>query len=694
MDNIVIFKPLAQVSVEENIREFIDFSKNKLELFGKDLDWDSITWDVSGHVNRRGRKNKENIVWSNSGTATTQSKFSKTQMQEPFVSFAKAFIRYDQSLNSNSRVPDYLFAFRALEESLLNICGKADILYVSPNILDNTIHILKKKYKNPYAQANALELFYKFICENKLSLITIPWKSPIKCQIAGRDLVGNESVEYSKEKCPTDACLRAIAKIFHESEQTVDKLASSLALIQLAQPCRICEALTIPYNCEVHDLFGQHGGYGLSWNPAKGAPPTVKQILASWIDLVKEAVARIKTLTDEARQIALWYQNNPNEIYIPDEYAIWRDSEYIPANIVKDLLDKSKTTFNRFCNDYSIELIRGEKKKLLGIKTEYPQESLISKKDLSRAVCSLLPKEFPVFDETTELDYPDALFVVPWNFFRRDKFTFSKVMFQPVGMIEIANQYGMSDSVSMFDHNGFYESNGDRIVFNTHSARHWQNTVANFNHVPDLFISLWSGRKIAKQNEAYYHTTDEERFEQIQIALPDKSFLPKIDQKKVAVYDRINIIQNSIREMFGTAHVTDSGFCLRDLTMTPCRKIADHVTCSDHLYLKGDPRNELFRTILKEEELLLKNIEEQSKDEELYGVDMWYTYISQVVAIRRNIVSILDNDQVPKGSFFRLVINNEYNPVRIAIYNRTGELLGGNKDNIALELFGQIEIEG
>jgi len=248
---------------------------------------------------------------------------------------------------------------------------------------------------------------------------------------------------------------------------------------------------------------------------------------------------------------------------------------------------------------------------------------------------------------------------------------------------------------SIFERNDFFEPDGSKIKFSTHSPRHWQNSIANANHVPDILISLWSGRKNVSQNASYYHTTDEEYIERVEGLLGDSSFIPDHNPEacfKVSVYDKTNIINNVLKESLGASHITDTGFCVHDFTATPCRKFLDHATCSEHLYLKGDPRNDLLRSFLAEEISSLKIVEKESKDETLYDVDLWYTFKSQRVKILQDIINILDDDSIPSGSFFRLVINNEYNPVRVAIYNKTSKLIGIGKQDIQLEFVKEIEL--
>lgn len=692
MSNLYIFKPLNEVTVDENIDAFINFAK-RITLFGKDLNWNSMKWDISNHVSKRGVSHKSHIIWSNFESAKIHSIALKKPLSEPFVSFAKAYIVYTQSLQKINCIPQEIFSMRVLEFSLVKCTGNSHIKNISYDVLNYAAFVIKENYVDADLCLFYLQKIYNFICDNKLCLSTLPWSAPVVDKKV-RPTVGDQAVKNSKIKCPTDSCLKALATIFNKPSDDVDVFASSLALILLAQPCRIGEVLALPFDCEVESSLAV-SGYGLRWEPLKRGKETIKQILPSWIDLVKEAIANIKSLTDESRKMAFWYENNPKKMYLPDEYVYYHDCEYIKLSDVRKIL-RMPSVAAYYLKVYKRSFTEG---RMAGLDLKH-YEKCVLKSDLDQLICSMLPKNFPYWVKEIKLKYSDSLFVVPHGFFSKKNNAYSSVMFTPVGSNQVRKLYGepSKTTISIFVKNNLYESDGSQIHFKTHSARHWQNTVANYNHVPEFFIAMWSGRKLVSQNAAYYHTTPEERFEQILETFEGDSFLTESDNEasteisEINVVGRLEFINNSLQEIVGTAHITNTGFCLHDFTSLPCDKLGNHVVCSEHLYLKGDPRNHLLRDMLAEEEALLKRIESQSADD-LYGIDLAYTSKLQRVRILRNIVSILDNEEVPNNSFYCLEIGNEYDPIKVAVYNKTGEIIGNNSSDTNLSFLKHITIE-
>lgn len=679
MSEVIEFKPLAQVSVERNIQAFVDYCKNELDLWScEGFDWDAIRWDITGHTERRGRSNnKYAIIWSNLESVNNRKHNSYVQMKEPFCSFAKAYVRYIQSINGPSLVEPTITMLKIVEHMIVLRKNESHIQYLNNEILDETSNYIIEKYKVAHRYLQPLEKLYQFCCEKMFVQTTLPWIAPkVKCK--KRYSIDEQSIKESKDKCPSDACLRALAKIFVESKDPVDVMGTSIAVIMLSNSCRIGEVLTLPYDCEAHDWHGA-GSYGLRWFPEKGGPLTVKKIHPDWVDIVKEAILNIKNLTNEARLMAKWYEDNPSKMYLPAEYKEFHDVQYLKCKDVRaicSLYDDAgfKNAVKPIYSDYKTTGI-----KLLG------NEKVVLKSDLDQFIRSKLHVLFPFIRK--DLKYSDSLFVVPLTFFDKTSRCFSKNMFDAVHYHNIQHLYGYKINSSIFDRNNLTEDDGQRIIFRTHSARHWQNNLLNLNHVPAIFIALMSGRKNLHQNNAYNHVTDKERFDQLNNAVY-QTLTCEIDRNQIhdiSENDRLTIIKNELSKFVGTAHVTETGFCLHDIASLPCPKVFDCIACSDHLYLKGDPRNELVRVVLREEKALLEMVKERQKREELYGADLWCTSKSQHIAKLQNIVDVFDNNDVPKGTFMRLAVDNEFNPVKLSLYKKTGRAISG-KNSVQLEL--------
>lgn len=50
----------------------------------------------------------------------------------------------------------------------------------------------------------------------------------------------------------------------------------------------------------------------------------VKWIIPSMVDIVKKVINQIRELTKEARKVAKWYEENPNDLYLPEELEYLR----------------------------------------------------------------------------------------------------------------------------------------------------------------------------------------------------------------------------------------------------------------------------------------------------------------------------------------------------------------------------------
>ena len=64
MSDVVLFTPLAEKTAQENLDAFIGLCKSKLAVFGKDLPFDDIVWDITDTVQDRGKRSRKRIYFS------------------------------------------------------------------------------------------------------------------------------------------------------------------------------------------------------------------------------------------------------------------------------------------------------------------------------------------------------------------------------------------------------------------------------------------------------------------------------------------------------------------------------------------------------------------------------------------------------------------------------------------------------
>lgn len=137
MADLKIFTPKSELDANKNISEFIAFCQTEITVFGADINFKSMTWDITDSVRLKGHGNKR--VRINFSTQETSNDPSPTKMEEPFVSFAMSYIRYAQGLNPTKNVGFRVSALRAIELALRETNSTNDPVLIDGLILNNRI---------------------------------------------------------------------------------------------------------------------------------------------------------------------------------------------------------------------------------------------------------------------------------------------------------------------------------------------------------------------------------------------------------------------------------------------------------------------------------------------------------------------------------------------------------------------------
>ena len=125
MGNVTVFKSQAALSVERNTADFIVFCRDKLTVFGADLDWYSPVW-------------KGIATFRKLGTGRRVLRHEDV-MDSDFISFAKSYLRYNQALRPVKHHGAALMALKCLEKALLQVCQNAHIYNTSVLVLDEAM---------------------------------------------------------------------------------------------------------------------------------------------------------------------------------------------------------------------------------------------------------------------------------------------------------------------------------------------------------------------------------------------------------------------------------------------------------------------------------------------------------------------------------------------------------------------------
>lgn len=644
MADLILFQPKPELDAVANLLGFIDSCRNELTVFGADLPFDENIWDVTDSINLKGHGNKRHrLFFSNFETVDSDS---PTPMSEPFLSFSKAYFRYMQGFKPINGTGPRLVALRALEAALRESGGDANPVRSDIHAFNLAAQMVVDKYSPAaaYRHGGQLEMISEFLCDNKLATISVRWRNFIK-RPSDTVRVGKEFDERRNEKIPTQAALDALPEIFLRAVEPIDVIVSSVAALLCASPDRISEVLSLPLDCEVRQKNSKTGvdTYGLRWWPAKGADPMVKWVVPSMASVVQEAIVKIKKVTDEARRIAKWYEDYPDQIYLSLSNGYLRAQEWLSMDELTGVVGFSdKAATRAWCKKNSIQTINK-----LG-------KSYARFSDVEKVILAMLPSEFPVMDKSTGCKYSEALFVVRKNELGTQRGTYN-CMVEPVSINQINT--GLGGRVehgfnSIFTRFGYVEPDGGEINISTHQFRHYLNTLAQAGGLSQIDIAKWSGRKDIKQNAVYDHVTPGQMVQKIREAIGDESvmFGPLAELSKKTLIPR----DEFARLVVPTAHTTELGYCIHDYTMSPCQIHMDCINCRDLVCIKGDAEKERRLRMQLDEAKTLFQKAEQATREQYYGSDRWLEHHKSTVERLSELLSIIDNPSVPIGAVIQL----------------------------------------
>lgn len=643
MSDVVLFTPLVEKTAQENLDAFIDLCKNKLMVFGKDLPFDDFVWDITEAVQARGKVSRKRIYFSSWDTVSDPLPHS---MPEPFVFFAKAYVRYQHGfkpiIDQSARVAPLRAICAALNE-----VGKVSPVEVDGHIFNRAAQLIEERNEpeRAYRLGRQLQGIAEFLTDKRLVKNSLNWKSYIK-RPKDTQRVGKEFDERRQEKLPSAADLDAVAEAYRLAKDPEDVVITSIAAIMCSTPDRIAEVLTLRADCEYQDRLpdGQEV-YGLRYWPAKGADPMIKYVIPSMTDLVKDAIARIRQHTEGSRVLARWYEANPTRLYLPEHLEYLRGEE-LTLEHVSELLYGAP--------DFLVETKAWLNYRKLKNRRTQNNNSRLPFSDLEKAVIDQLPRTFPFLDKCLGLRYSEALCVVPLFFFNQQKRTLSFSL-NSITHAQVSDGLGASlkhGSSSVFSRLGITDPDGEPIRINTHKFRHYLNTLAMQGGLSELDIAKWSGRKDVRQNRAYDHVSARDKLALIRDAVGDQSkmFGPLGHAPSVPSITRDEFANLKIMN----AHTTEFGYCTHDFASTPCQKYLDCLNCNELVCIKGDEVREAnIRRQLEETRDLLaaarKGVEEGA-----YGADRWVQHQTQTLQRLEELSAILEDPLVQRGAVIQL----------------------------------------
>lgn len=350
-DRVILFKPRAEQAAEDNLRDFITLARESLTSFGSELIFDADSWDVTNFVRLKRRNCCSSIRFY--GFPSGRGQRDSCCFPQPYKDFAKAYCRYDYALCAYTTVNSRLAALRSLAVALEETENCVTPIKAGLGHFNRACAILSERYQTSAAYFAGAELkrISQFLVEHQLCTVPVQWQNPLRAPASLGRRVGPEFDVSRRARLPSSASLEAIAEIFGAAEIPGDIFTSSVCALLASAPSRINEVLSIPNQCEVEEFDPKTNQqlYGIRWRPSKGGKAQVKWVVQSMASVAREAVSKLRTISTPARDVARWYEQHPDAMYLPTELEALRGCSLLGSEQVGEVVFTAPPQWQSSC---------------------------------------------------------------------------------------------------------------------------------------------------------------------------------------------------------------------------------------------------------------------------------------------------------------------------------------------------------
>lgn len=640
-ENIVHFVPLSVRRVADNREAFIRLCREELTVFGKDLAWSSWRWPGA--------------LFTKLGVPS-QGVSADDLLSGEIMDFAKAYLRYQQGMKP-TRTKNELKAIRAIESALLLCRTCADIDLVDVDVLDRADQLAREHYSEMAAYHAGRELGRLAVFLEKHRLVRAAvgqWRSATRKPKDITIQTGKAARARQEEKLPSEEALNALAEMFaNNPDDPRDIFTTSTFAMTLCAPVRITEVLELPADCEVEELDSSgETRYGWRFYSGKGFEGSIRWIPSVMVPIAKEAIARVRALTEPARRLARWLESHDEKFYRHANCP--QVAEDVPltceqAAAALGLQSLSNTGLSSRTGAYTLC-------------------------DLTRWVKAKQPKGFPWLSEKAAVPFSNGLFSMTRNLLHAQRGVSPVILWTPDVNV-FNNDLGPRESLrvehrSIFDRYGYRSADGDRLKLTSHQARHLLNTIAQRGGMSGDLIAKWSGRADKKQNRIYNHVTEFERVAEAEAIDPERELFGPGGM--VSSHGPITPKDLELVER-GAVHVTDFGVCSHDFVVAPCERFRDCLNCHEHVCVKGDKKTE-DRIRLRHQQVG-QDLEAArlAVENGFMGADRWFVHQEKTHHRLSQLVAVLDDPTVPEGALIKLRGGSDFSHLNRALKQKLSE---------------------
>lgn len=651
MNNFAEFQSRGDLNARANLTEFIRVAKDELQAFGGRLAWGDMRWSHGETV----------VVFSSLG-ATGKGR-DITPIADPFINFAKAYVRYQFSRKPVKGVAPMIRALKCIEAGLLSVRGRADILLLNGAVMDVCVDKCRKYYpasSTRFSTGTHLMAILNFVRSNFIVPGMPVWRSPFKLARSLSVRLGAEGDQHRSSKLPSNEAVLAAADLFAHADDVEEKFYSSIVALLIAAPSRISEVLNLPVNCIQWepDAKGEQQMF-LRWRAGKGKGEMKKWIIPPMRDVVVEAVRRLSEIGAPAREAARFAYRNPGKF-------MGHVGCLVDPNVASD----RALMPDEFCAAVGVKCPGGGRLKdgstsWVRISVGKRLQSLISNgrtrySDLAEHVLDAYGgRHWPFIDEGGLVAAWDALCLHRHNEFHKvyEVKGFSWRIPDPV---EVIVRFKPDMGMSLLDRRELRGADGQSVKLSTHQFRHWLSTMSERAGMDEYTLAQWAGRARVTDNCNYDHRSPEERIESAKaiLQLERPSLLERFKDRRPISHQELGV------DRLGAAKATLYGMCVHDYAMAPCQKQAECMTCSEQVCIKGDHVTlERIKNLERQTQMLLERAQ-QAHEQGDFGADRWVDSHKWKLAHVRSMRVALEHSDTPDGALLRIPVGHDPSPVR------------------------------
>lgn len=668
MAEITFFQSRAELDARRNLADFIDHCRVNLHLYEDQGGFSVNKWNY--------KVNDRTFAMTFSKYSEKNDPYNFVPLDEPFLTFAKAHVRYTQSQRQVKSIANQMIVLRLLHDALLDIHGETDVLKTDGLVQLKVRELTDLRYPTSdlrYRLGQQMELLYELL-RKKFLVPTLPqWVNPWSRGLAKAMRTDKESRIWQQERCPSLHQMISIAECFSRAETHEDIYWSSVLTMLMFAPSRAGELPDLTVDC-LH--IGDTGCLGVRWYGEKGFGFTIKWVPDVMREAVIEAHRRLVEIGAPARAAAKFANDNPG-IFFRHEYCITNSEfpEDRPLNAQQFghamNFGSSKLELLQTGAMYRDPDVRwsvyGSVKWIEQLRRHgNPTYSQLAQYTLGK----YRNQDWPNLTFSGRPIWEALLLVRDREFhtdFRPRSFSWTLPSVNQIND-QLASRNGLKNPIkTLFQRFDMIDEDGSDIALTSHQLRVWLSTNAERGGMDSWQLAKWAGRARIEDNRHYAMQTPREKDEQVRAVMllnVRPTALEAIHLNLPVAYEDLGL------NRIGIADVTEYGMCTHDYAMSPCTKGGECMTCKEHVCIKGMPKT--LERIKQLEARVASQFEKAKLDaaSTVFGADKWVTHLGWKLSHIRTQIARLESEDTPVGAVLWISPEHDPSPVKRALEQR------------------------